>query len=205
MFSKAYFFTHSIFLTTLNFLENHIEALIFCAAEPISFATIKDCLSEMLDADIPETDIQLALEQLLQKYEQEGFAFKIYKIAQGYQFLTKPDFHNSISVLLKHISKKSLSKSTLETLAIIAYRQPITKAEIEKIRGVGSDYALQKLLDRELVVIKGKSDAPGRPLLYATGDKFMEYFGINGMEDLPQPRDFAVNEEENPGENAENF
>ena len=180
----------------MNFLENHIEALIFCASEPIQFNTIKACLMEMLDADIPDEDVQQAINQLLVKYDSSDFSFKIYHIAQGYQFMTKPDYHNSIAVLLKHISKKSLSKSALETLAIIAYRQPITKGEIEKIRGVGSDYAVQKLLDKELIVIKGKSDAPGKPILYGTSDKFMEYFGLNSLEDLPQPKDFAANESE---------
>ncbi|MDX2305649.1 MAG: SMC-Scp complex subunit ScpB [Microscillaceae bacterium] len=187
----------------MNFLENHIEALIFCASEPITLNTIRECLIEMLDAYIPDEDIEQALEKLLQKYENENFAFKIYQVAQGYQFLTKSDYHTSIAVLLKHISKKSLSKSALETMAIIAYRQPIAKAEIEKIRGVGSDYALQKLLDKGLVAIQGKSEGPGRPLLYGTGDKFMEYFGLNSLDELPQPRDFAVNEGETPTESVE--
>ncbi|MEO1655908.1 MAG: SMC-Scp complex subunit ScpB [Bacteroidota bacterium] len=185
----------------MSFLENHIEALIFCAKEPIRFDEIKACLSEMLDADIPDDDIRQALDHLLDKFDQDHFSFKIYEIAEGFQFLSKPDFHASITVLLKHKSKKQLSKSALEVLAIIAYRQPVTKGDIEKIRGVGSDYALQKLLDKELAIILGKADSPGRPLLYGVGDKFMEYFGLNSLKDLPQPQDFA--EKESPITNAE--
>lgn len=150
----------------------------------------------MLDTHIPDDDIQQALDTLLQKYDNEKFAFKIFKAAGGYQFQTKSEYHTSISLLLKQKSKKQLSKATLETLAIIAYRQPITKGEIEKIRGIGSDYAVQKLLEKELIMIKGKADTPGRPVLYGTSDKFMEYFGMNSLDDLPQAKDFAIKDED---------
>ncbi len=180
----------------LQYLENHVEALIFCSPEPIKLKEIRACLSEMLDTDVPETDVEKAINQLLEKYEDHRFAFQIYQVAGGYQFMTKSAYQGSISVLLKHKSKKQLTKSALETLAIIAYKQPITKGEIEKIRGVGSDYAVQKLLDKELIVIQGKADTPGRPVLYGTSGQFMEYFGINSLADLPQPKDFAHQEEE---------
>jgi segregation and condensation protein B len=109
----------------------------------------------------------------------------------GYQFLTKPAYQVSIGILLKQQSQKRLSTAQLETLAIIAYKQPITKGEVEQIRGVNSDYSVQKLLEKELIEIKGKSDGAGRPLIYGTSDKFMEYFGINSMQELPHPKDFS--------------
>ena len=179
----------------MKFLENHIEALIFCAKEPITFQEIQQCLSELLDTPIPETDIQSVITTLKRKYEGDDYAFQIYSSAGGLQFLTKPHLHESIGILLKQKSKKHLSKSALESLAIIAYKQPITKSEIEQIRGVNSDYAIQKLLDRELIMIKGKADTPGKPMLYGTSQRFMEYFGINSLDELPQPKDFAEKEE----------
>jgi len=150
----------------MDFLQNHIEALIFVATEPINVAEIRACLVEMFEADIPEENIIEAIEKLQKKYEEDIYAFQIYAMAGGYQFLTKPAYQASISILLKQKSKKRLSNAALETLAIVAYKQPITKTEIEQIRGVNSDYAIQKLLEKELLVIKGKSDAVGRPLLY---------------------------------------
>ena len=109
--------------------------------------------------------------------------------------MTKPAYQASICILLKQQSKKRLSNSALETLAIIAYKQPITKSEAEQIRGVNCDYSVQKLLEKELVEVKGKSEGVGRPILYGTSQKFMDYFGINDLKDLPAPKDF--NKEEN--------
>ena len=180
----------------MNFLQNHIESLIFCSNEPIKAEEIRQCLNEMFEAEIPEEDIQTAIEALLTKYENEDFPFQVFKIASGYQFLTKPAYQSSISILLKQKSKKRLSTSALETIAIIAYKQPISKGQIEQIRGVNCDYAIQKLLEKELIEIKGKSEGVGRPILYGTSQKFLEYFGINDMKDLPTPKDFAREENE---------
>jgi segregation and condensation protein B len=179
----------------LDFLENHIEALIFCASEPITLKDLNNCLSEMLDAEIPNEDVSKALEKLMQKYDSEQFAFRIYRVAGGYRFKTKPEYHQSVATLLKQNSKKQLSKGALETLAIIAYKQPVTKAEVENIRGVGADYAIQKLLDKELIIITGKAETSGKPILYGTSPKFMEYFGLSSLDELPQPKDFAEQEE----------
>jgi segregation and condensation protein B len=180
----------------MNFLQNHIESLIFCSTEPIKAAEIKQCLSEMFEADVPEEDVNSAIEALLTKYESEESPFQIFKIAGGYQFLTKPAYQSSIGILLKQKSKKRLSTSALETIAIIAYKQPISKAQIEQIRGVNCDYAIQKLLEKELIEIKGKSEGVGRPILYGTSQKFLDYFGINEIKDMPTPKDFAHEENE---------
>ncbi|WMJ72554.1 SMC-Scp complex subunit ScpB [Cytophagaceae bacterium ABcell3] len=186
----------------MDFLSNHIESLIFCSSDPLKVTEIKQCLNEMFEAEVPESDITEALENLLKKYEQDEYPFCIYKSGGGYQFLTKPAYQASISIMLKQKSKKRLSTSALETLAIIAYKQPISKAGIEQIRGVNCDYTVQKLLEKELVEIKGKADTPGRPLLYGTSEKFMDYFGINSLKDLPMPKDFKVEDNE-IGDNKE--
>jgi segregation and condensation protein B len=179
----------------LDFLQHHIEALIFCSSSPVKLEELIKCLAEMFQADVPAEDVEAAVKQLMAKYESEQFAFQIYEIGGGYQFLTKPAYQASISILLKQKSKKRLSTSQLETLSIIAYKQPITKAEIEQIRGVNCDYTVQKLLEKELIALKGKAETVGRPLLYGTSEKFMEYFGINSLKDLPTPKDFS--EEDN--------
>ena len=150
----------------------------------------------MFNADVPMEDIATCLKEIEEQFEKEDFAFQIYKIGGGYQFLTKPSYQASIGILLKQQSKRRLSNSSLETLSIIAYKQPVTKGEIEQIRGVNCDYAVQKLLEKELVEIKGKSDSIGRPILYGTSDKFMDYFGINDLADLPTLKDFATTENE---------
>jgi segregation and condensation protein B len=140
------------------------------------------------------SDVLESIEAINEQLNDTGFAFQIYAIGGGYQFLTKPEYQDTVSVYLKQKSKKKLSASALETLAIIAYKQPITRSAMEQIRGVGCDYAVQKLLEKELIEIKGKADTIGRPVLYGTSQKFMDYFGINHIKDLPQLKDFATEE-----------
>lgn len=186
----------------MDYLANHIQALVFCSPKPITEDEIQDCLKEMFDADVPVNDIQSGLGTIQTKFESDDFAMELVKSGGGYQFLTKPAYQASISILLKQQSKKRLSNSALETLSIIAYKQPITKSEAEQIRGVSCDYSIQKLLEKELVEIKGKSEGVGRPLLYGTSQKFMDYFGINDLKELPTPKDFAT-EENSIGEEKE--
>ncbi len=186
----------------MDFLQNHIEALIFCSPSPIRIGEIKACLSEMFNAEIPEEDILGAIQRLEEKYSAEEYAFQLFKAAGGYQFLTKPAYQASISILLKQQSKKRLSTSAMETLAIVAYKQPISKTEIENIRGVNCDYAVQKLLDKGLIEITGKAETIGRPMLYGTTSKFMEYFGISELSELPTPKDFTA-EANTIGENPD--
>ena len=191
----------------MDFLANHIEALIFVSSKPVKEEEISDCLNEMFGTEVPENDIRDSIQKLIEKYNQEEYAFQIEKIAGGYQFMTKPAYQSSIGILLKQQSKKRLSNSALETLAIIAYKQPITKTQLEQIRGVNCDYSTQKLLEKELIEIKGKAETPGRPLLFGTSVKFMEYFGINDLNELPTPKDFPQDEnkigEEGPDDNPE--
>ena len=156
----------------------------------------------MFEAEVPIEDITTAVQKLQEKYAADVYSFEPVKSGGGYQFLTKPAYQSSIGILLKQQSKRRLSNSALETLAIIAYKQPVTKAQVEQIRGVNCDYSVQKLLEKELVEIKGKSDGVGRPIIYGTSLKFMDYFGINDLKDLPTPKDFAEKENE-IGENSE--
>lgn len=166
----------------------------FCSPKPITEDEIQECLKEMFDAEVPAEDIASALASTTEKFESDAFSMGLVKSGGGYQFLTKPAYQASIGILLKQQSKKRLSNSALETLSIIAYKQPITKSEAEQIRGVSCDYAIQKLLEKELVEIKGKSEGVGRPLLYGTSQRFMDYFGINDLKELPTPKDFNTEE-----------
>ena len=178
----------------MEYFVNHVEALIFSSPAPITAEEIKNVLEEMFSVKIPDSDIQLALQVLEEKYRDENYSMEVVKMGGGYQFLTKPSYQQSIRILLKQQSKKRLSTSTLETLAIIAYKQPITKNEIEKIRGVNSDYTVHRLLEKELIIIKGKLDTVGKPITYGTSTKFMDYFGINSIQELPLPKDFLNTE-----------
>ncbi|MDI9357064.1 MAG: SMC-Scp complex subunit ScpB [Chitinophagaceae bacterium] len=174
----------------MEYFVNHVEALIFASTNPITAEEIKNVLEEMFSVKIADSDIHFSLQVLEEKYRDENYAMEVLKIGGGYQFLTKLSYQQSIKIFLKQQSKKKLSTSTLETLAIIAYKQPITKQEIEKIRGMNSDYTVQKLLEKELVIIKGKLDTVGKPLIYGTSTKFMDYFGINDINELPALKDF---------------
>jgi segregation and condensation protein B len=178
----------------MSFLQRHIEALVFCAAEPIGVEELADCLSEMFDAQIPIEDIEEALHQLTHRYQDKSYAFGLEKLAGGYQFLTKPSYQSSVGLLLKQKAKKKLSTSALETLSIIAYKQPVSKVEIEQIRGVNCDYAVHRLLERELIEIRGKADTVGKPILYGTTSRFLAYFGINSLTELPTLKDFTEEE-----------
>lgn len=186
----------------MDFLANHIEALVFCSPKPITESDIQECLKEMFDAEVPADDVMNGLNAIQEKFKAEEFSIELVKSGGGYQFLTKPAYQASIGILLKQQSKKRLSNSALETLSIIAYKQPITKSEAEQIRGVNCDYSIQKLLEKELIEIKGKTDGVGRPLLYGTSQKFMDYFGINDLKELPTPKDFTT-EENTIGEQKE--
>lgn len=176
----------------MELLAQHIESLIFTADQPISLKEIQNCLEETFGLKFAEQELNQTIDQLKEKYSDEGFAFEIQEIAEGFQFLTKPAYHNTIGTYLKQNTKKRLSRSALETLSIIAYKQPVSKSELERIRGVNCDYAVGKLLEKELVSIIGRSDGPGRPLLYGTSDKFMDYFGLKSLRDLPSPKDFKL-------------
>ena len=180
----------------MELLRQQIEALVFCSEQSISLEEIAASLKISFDWDLEEVEILTAIAEIKAKYTSDDFAFELLEISEGYQFLTKKEYHITVSALIQHKAKKKLSVSQMETLAIIAYRQPISKTEVEHIRGVSCDYAMQKLLEKELIEISGKSDGPGRPILYSTSRSFMDYFGIKSVKDLPQLKDLHLEQNE---------
>ncbi len=173
-------------------LLQQIEAVIFASPQAISLQQITSCLEKSMEQPFDEAEILEYLVLLQNRYQDEAFGFELSNISGGYQYMTKGAYHHIVGILLRENSKKRLSRVALETLAIIAYKQPVTKTELEKIRGVSCDYALQKLLEKELVDIAGRAEGPGRPLLYVTTEKFMDYFGLSSLQGLPKPKEFET-------------
>ncbi|SEN50751.1 segregation and condensation protein B [bacterium A37T11] len=173
-------------------LAKHVEALIFTSEQGISVEEIKLVINQAFNYALTEEEIINALNSIKEKYAHSDTILGLYLLNNGYQFLTKPTYYPIVNILQVQRSKKKLSQAALETLAIVAYRQPITKLEIEQIRGVNCDYSIQKLLDKELIAINGKADSVGKPLLYVTSDLFMDYFGINNTSELPKLKDIVA-------------
>lgn len=176
----------------------HIEALIFASEKPLDNTEITELINQafgFLDAQITLEQVDAAMEGICEKYQSDFYPFEVVKSGGGWQFLTKKTFHPTIAQLNGEKFLKKLSTASLETLAIIAYKQPVTKGEIENIRGVNSDYSVQKLLEKELIIISGRNEElPGKPLVYATSKNFMDYFGINSPADLPKINDITAQE-----------
>jgi segregation and condensation protein B len=173
-------------------LSLHIESLIFASEKPITIEDITSSIEETLELLLNPGDIDAAIEEVKTRYSSDDFAIEVVEISGGYSFMTKGAYHLTISNYLKQTTNKKLSKAALETLSIVAYKQPVSKTEIESIRGVNCDYAIQKLLDKELVEIRGRSESVGKPLLYGTSEKFFDYFGLKGIQDLPKLKDFEM-------------
>jgi len=171
--------------------ELYIEALIFVSEHSIRVEEIIYCLQSAFERDFTLDEVTNLLNEIQQKYSDENLAIELVNISNGYQFLTKKDYHAIISLLQLQRSKKKLSQAALETLAIVAYKQPVTKPDIEQIRGVNCDYSIQKLLEKDLITIIGKSEAIGKPILYGTSDIFMDYFGINSIKELPHIKELT--------------
>jgi segregation and condensation protein B len=162
-----------------------IEALLFAAPEPLTQRQV----NLVFETDPPR--LKTVVATLQKKYEQEGHAFEIQAVAGGYQLVTKKEYGTFIRRLLKKSGRLVLSQAALETLAIVAYKQPLNRFEIEAIRGVDCSHILKTLLSRGLVAIKGRDQGPGRPLLYGTTDRFLQYFGLQSLSDLPRLREIA--------------
>ena len=174
-------------MTELN-LKHIIEAILFASEEELSLKQIKDLLDL---SKVPSTlrEIEESIKSLNTDYENNGAAFRIIPIAGGFQFATLRDFAEYIGKMKSESQRKKLSQSALETLAIIAYKQPITRSEIEFIRGVNVDYIVNSLLEKDLIMIKGRATTPGRPILYGTTNNFLKLIGIDAIEDLPKLRE----------------
>lgn len=178
----------------MNPLVPHIESILFVADQAVPLDDIRQVLQESFDQRFSEEEVMEGLEALARDLDDSGRAIELVEISGGFQLMTRGAYHNTLSRFLRLSNTKRLTRPALETLAIVAYKQPITKVELEQIRGVNCDYSLQKLLEKELVEIVGREEGPGRPLLYGTGIRFMDYFGLKSMADLPKPKEFALPE-----------
>jgi segregation and condensation protein B len=156
-----------------------LEALLFVSGEVLTIETLKKI------TDMPEFDIKNFMNELIRDYKERNSAIRIVEIADGYQMCTDPDYSFYIKRLKNINQSNRLSQPALETLSIIAYKQPITKLEIDYIRGVNSDGAIKSLLEKRLIKIVGKKESPGRPFLYGTTKEFLIYFGIKNLSELP--------------------
>ena len=168
-----------------------IEALIFSSDDSLGSAEIINAIRGIDGEEIEITakDIENVVDQLNIKYSEGNQSFRIVKVANGYLFATSEEYAKYVGYLSSEKTRRRLSPAALETLSIVAYKQPITKPELETIRGVNSDHIISSLLEKNLITIKGRSESIGRPLLYATTDEFLKYFGLNTLSDLPKPRE----------------
>jgi segregation and condensation protein B len=173
-------------------LKNIIESLIFVSDTPLPLDRIQKSVPH---ADIHE--IRSAVEILIQEHESRKGGFFLKEVAGGYQFRTRPEYHEWIKNLIQP-NPVRLSKAALETLAIVAYKQPIIRNDIEHIRGVDCGGIIRTLMERNLVRILGRKDIPGRPLIYATTKYFLEFFDLKDLKDLPTPKEIEAME--NPSE-----
>jgi segregation and condensation protein B len=180
----------------------HIEALIFASDKPLTSMEMTELLNNafgFMEDKLTLDQVTTGIEGIVEKYKAEFYPFEVRESGGGWQFLSKKEYHKTIAQLNGEKFLKRLSTAALETLAIVAYKQPITKGEIESIRGVNSDYSIQKLLEKELIVIIGRNEEmPGKPLIYSTSKTFMDYFGINQTADLPRLREVFAESMEEP-------
>ncbi|HEY6064195.1 MAG TPA: SMC-Scp complex subunit ScpB [Chitinophagaceae bacterium] len=186
---------------TTSDLIPHIEALIFASDKPLTTLEITELVNnapDFTEEKITLDQVESALDGITEKYNADFYPFEVKQTGGGWQFLTRAAFHKTVAQLNGEKFLKRLSGAALETLAIIAYKQPVTKGEIESIRGVSCDYTVQKLLEKELIIISGRNEkAPGQPLLYSTSKNFMDYFGINSADELPKIKE-VINEQVEP-------
>ena len=174
----------------VNDLAHIIEAVIFASDEPLNVSTIKSVLDAAHTFGRLNPDMIAArINALNYRYDHDGSGFCIVEVANGFQFATRKELAQWVSYLFKEKAKRKLSNSALETLAIIAYKQPVTKPEIESIRGVNIDYILHNLLEKEIVTVVGRAETVGRPLLYGTTQRFLKLFALRNLEDLPKLRE----------------
>ncbi len=165
-------------------LKQALEAVLFVSDEPLSISRLQDLLPEAGAQEIKE-----AIDKLRVEYDQSDRAFSLDEIAGGYQLLTRPRHADTIARLKKSKAERKLSGAALETLAIIAYRQPIKRVDVETVRGAQSGEVIRALMERGLVRIVGRDEVPGAPLLYGTTKGFLDVFGLKSIEDLPRPEE----------------
>jgi len=165
-----------------------LEAILFLSGELITIPTMKDV------TDLPESEIKRLMEELITEYKERNTGLLVVEIANGYQLVTNPKYSDWIKKFRSAQMSSRLSTPALETLAIIAYKQPVIRAEIEQIRSVNSDSAIRTLLEKRLIKIIGRKEVPGRPFLYGTTREFLQYFGLKDLTELPTLKDLVREE-----------
>ena len=171
-------------------LKAVIEALLFIWGEPLSIKDISSIL------EIEDKEVKNIIDEMVDEFNYNRRGLEITRINNSYQLSTRPEHYPWISKLSKEKDSKNLSNAALETLSIIAYRQPITRNEIETIRGVRCDKALETLLNRDLIEEKGRLERTGRPIIYGTTNEFLRYFGLEDLDELPSLKNFDLQDEE---------
>lgn len=174
-------------------LENLIEAILFVHPEPVPLRRLEEALSAMVGRKVGPEEVQIAVEALQTRYA--STSLEVYPVAEGYALRTRPAYGAAIAKFLGLQQPIRLSKALLETLAVIAYHQPVTKAFVSHLRGTQSDYAVEKLLELELIELAGRAELPGRPLMYRTTPKFLELVGLRSLGDLPRVEEVTAGEE----------
>lgn len=183
-----------------QYIQGVVEALLFVNERPISLDQIKRVLET-----VTPTEIKQAIETLNEGYRLRNSGITIQEIAGGYQMLSNPEYVSYVRNFYKTKHKEKLSKPALETLAIVAYKQPVTRADIEVIRGVNSDGVVALLLDKELIKLAGRKDIPGRPFLYGTTKQFLEYFGLKSLDTLPNLEELIALQTKEEEANTEEY
>lgn len=168
----------------MDSVKQQVEALLFASDEPLSLRKLGSLLEE-----VDSSDIKKSIEELKSEYESSDRAWRMEEVAGGFQLLTRPQYTDTISRLQKAKSDRKLSNAAMETLAIVAYKQPIRRADLEAIRGVQSGELLRALMEKDLVKVVGRDSVPGAPVLYGTTKNFLEVCGLKSLKDLPKPEE----------------
>ena len=173
----------------LERLDFSVEALVFASDAPLRAEDVARAVGEVSGADVDPVGVAASVERLNAEYDGTDRAFRIVAFGGGYRMATVAAAAPYLRVLFAQTDERRLSRSLLETLAVVAYKQPVTKPEVDYVRGVGSDYALRSLLEKDLVALAGRSETVGRPLLYGTTEHFLDLFGLGTLDELPRPRE----------------
>jgi len=175
--------------TNRHTLDMAVEVIIFASDEPVSVDTLRSTFADVTGADSAAKDVEEAVARLNAAYEVEGHALRIHHWGGGFRMATVESMADFVKAFLLKEEEKRLSRALLETLSVVAYKQPVAKPEVDFVRGVQSDYAIRQLLERDFITIVGRADSVGRPLLYGTTEHFLDQFGLGTLEELPRPRE----------------
>ena len=181
-----------------------IQSIMFSAPHPVTLEDLEVAVNKNEEELISKDDIIAEIQNIKELFSNPQFGFELQETGLGYSFVSKKEYYPTIVNFIETFQKKRLSKSAMETLSIIAFQQDCTKMDIELIRGVSVDYAIDKLLERDLIEVSGRRDAPGQPITYRITGKFLDYFGIKSIEELPKLKDIEVSAENEMVSSMEN-